>query len=259
MLAIYCLLLLLILYNILSFIVIKRNIMIFKIYKIINILKITFIKFNKKHYFILFFINIICVFISKLFSYNIMISFVLVLGIHIFYGISYLSLFPKKKEIRKYTLVEHIYKTHQSITYGFFFYKLLFVVYLLLFLIFCSMIFTFLPYYIIETILTGSYKNSVLMFGTFIYLNVLVLPPVTIKLFLFTKEKRSLIITIVKNLLLIFYGFIIIYTSVLSTDFTNQIKLVSIFIYMVIIFLNSYFTFVEIVDYYKYKIENDSM
>ncbi|RIN03998.1 hypothetical protein BU101_14390, partial [Staphylococcus shinii] len=213
MLAIYCLLLLLILYNILSFIVIKRNIMIFKIYKIINILKITFIKFNKKYYFILFFINIICVFISKLFSYNIMISFVLVLGIHIFYGISYLSLFPKKKEIRKYTLVEHIYKTHQSITYGFFFYKLLFVVYLLLFLIFCSMIFTFLPYYIIETILTGSYKNSVLMFGTFIYLNVLVLPPVTIKLFLFTKEKRSLIITIVKNLLLIFYGFIIIYTS----------------------------------------------
>ncbi|OEL02445.1 hypothetical protein AST12_08345 [Staphylococcus succinus] len=256
MIGISVILLSLMLFVILSYILKIRYKIIVKIHTMTQRIKKHSTKFKKKHYYLILFLFIILTLLFNYISYKAMILILLITFAYIFYGLSYVSLFQEKQQDEDGTLIEYFYKVHKSITYGDFFYKLLYFCYLFIIIIFCSLMFIILPFYIIDSMLKGTFEGSLEIFGMFIYLNLLVLPPITIKLFSWHIQKRSLIINIIKNLLIIVYGFVVVYISFLNYNFNNQIKIISIFIYTVILFSNTYFTLIEIIEYYKNKINS---
>ncbi|HDZ8774756.1 TPA: hypothetical protein RUV48_002613 [Staphylococcus aureus] len=93
--------------------------------------------------------------------------------------------------------------------------------------------------------------------GLFVLLIILIISAVLIKLFTWPKRKRELLIKITKASLVIIYGFVVVYASMMTDDMSNHMKLIPIMLYIVLLFSNIIFIFVDLIDYYKEKLESD--
>ncbi|KDP11880.1 hypothetical protein BU656_10660 [Staphylococcus chromogenes] len=88
-------------------------------------------------------------------------------------------------------------------------------------------------------------------------LSILIIPPVLIKLFTWPKRQRELLIKVTKASLVFIYGFVVVYAPMMTDDMSNYMKFISIMLYMVLLFSNIIFIFVDLIDYYKEKLESD--
>ncbi|WP_390485518.1 hypothetical protein, partial [Staphylococcus pseudintermedius] len=120
-----------------------------------------------------------------------------------------------------------------------------------------SFLYIFLPYQVLVFFTSGDIKALMSYLGLFALLSVLIIPPILIKLFTWPKRKRELLIKITKTSLLIIYGFVVVYASMMTEDMSNHMKLIPIILYMVLLFSNIIFIFVDLIDYYKEKLESD--
>uniref|UniRef100_UPI001E561E16 hypothetical protein n=1 Tax=Staphylococcus chromogenes TaxID=46126 RepID=UPI001E561E16 len=111
----------------------------------------------------------------------------------------------------------------------------------------------FLPYQVLVFFASGDLKALMSYLGLFVLLSILIISPVLIKLFTWPKRKRELLIKVTKASLVIIYGFVVVYASMMSDD----MKLIPIMVYMVLLFSNIIFIFVDLIDYYKEKLESD--
>ncbi|PTG19515.1 hypothetical protein BU642_08025 [Staphylococcus chromogenes] len=121
------------------------------------------------------------------------------------------------------------------------------------FTVLISFIYIFLPYQVLVFFSSGDLKALMSYLGLFVLLSILIISPVLIKLFTWPKRKRELLIKVTKASLVIIYGFVVVYASMMSDD----MKLIPIMVYMVLLFSNIIFIFVDLIDYYKEKLESD--
>ncbi len=125
------------------------------------------------------------------------------------------------------------------------------------FTVLISFIYIFLPYQVLVFFSSGDLKALMSYLGLFVLLSILIISPVLIKLFTWPKRKRELLIKVTKASLVIIYGFVVVYASMMSDDMSNHMKLIPIMVYMVLLFSNIIFIFVDLIDYYKEKLESD--
>ncbi|MCD8788839.1 hypothetical protein K1Y15_06570 [Mammaliicoccus sciuri] len=176
-----------------------------------------------------------------------------------YYFICYKVMFEKKfnKGIEK-NIFKHMYKFNRSINNGKFSLSILFIIYSLYLIIIVSIINVLLPWQIGISIISGNIDGLLSYLSLFILLNIFILPPLIIKLFTCSKRKRDLSINIIKSLLTIIYGFVVVYISLTTIDMSNNMKLIPILLYMVLLSANIFFIFIDIIDYYKEKLQRDN-
>lgn len=115
-------------------------------------------------------------------------------------------------------------------------------------------IYIFLPYQVLVFFASGDLKALMSYLGL---LSILIIPPVLIKLFTWPKRQRELLIKVTKASLVFIYGFVVVYAPMMTDDMSNYMKFISIMLYMVLLFSNIIFIFVDLIDYYKEKLESD--
>ena len=125
------------------------------------------------------------------------------------------------------------------------------------FTVLISFIYIFLSYQVLVFFASGDLKALMSYLGLFVLLSILIISPVLIKLFTWPKRKRELLIKVTKASLVIIYGFVVVYASMMTDDMSNHMKLIPIMLYMVLLFSNIIFIFVDLIDYYKEKLESD--
>lgn len=125
------------------------------------------------------------------------------------------------------------------------------------FTVLISFIYIFLSYQVLVFFASGDLKALMSYLGLFVLLSILIISPVLIKLFTWPKRKRELLIKVTKASLVIIYGFVVVYASMMTDDMSNHMKFIPIMLYMVLLFSNIIFIFVDLIDYYKEKLESD--
>lgn len=174
-----------------------------------------------------------------------------------YYFICYKVMFDKNKDdYVEVNFLKHMYKFHRFIDSGVISISVLFIFYSLFFIILTSVINIVLPLQIVLSIISGDIKGLLSYLQIFMFLNLFILPPILIKLFTWPKRKRDLSINITKALLTILYGAIVVYASIITMDMDDNMELIPIFIYMILLFSNILFIFVDIMDYYREKIKS---
>lgn len=176
----------------------------------------------------------------------------------IYYYACYQVMFKNKKSDHIETnFFMHMYAFRKFLIEGRLELFIWFVSIFFVFTVLISFIYIFLPYQVLVFFTSGDIKALMSYLGLFALLSVLIIPPILIKLFTWPKRKRELLIKITKTSLLIIYGFVVVYASMMTEDMSNHMKLIPIILYMVLLFSNIIFIFVDLIDYYKEKLESD--
>ncbi|WP_422404741.1 hypothetical protein [Mammaliicoccus sp. JADD-157] len=178
----------------------------------------------------------------------------------VYYFVCYKVMFEDKKDkyIEK-NFLKHTYKFHKDIDNGVFSISIIFLLYSIIFIVIASVVNVFLPFKIAMSIVSGDINNLLAYLCFLIFLNFLILPPVLMKFFTWKKRKRELCINIIKSSLTILYGFVVVYISLITFDINDNLKVISVILYMVLLFANSVFILVDIIDYYREKFKSSNL
>lgn len=241
-----------------SYLINIRYLIISKIYKFwVENKEAMFLVVKRKYKYIVVFVTITTFVLLILNEQLGMYSLCLFIGL-IYYYACYQVMFKKKKSDHIETnFFMHAYAFRKFLIEGRLELYLWFVSIFFVFTVLISFIYVFLPYQVLVFFVSGDIKALMSYLGLFVLLSILIIPPMLIKLFAWPKRKRELLIKITKASLVIIYGFVVVYASMMTDDMSNHMKLIPIMLYMVLLFSNIIFIFVDLIDYYKEKLESD--
>lgn len=241
-----------------SYLINFRYLIISKIYKFWGENKeAMFLVVKRKYKYIVVFVTITTFVLLILNEQLGMYSLCLFIGL-IYYYACYQIMFKKEKSDHIETnFFKHVSAFRKFLIEGRLELFLWFLSMFFVFTVLISFIYIFLPYQVLVFFASGDLKALMSYLGLFVLLSILIIPPVLIKLFTWPKRKRELLIKVTKASLVIIYGFVVVYASMMTDDMSNHMKFIPIMLYMVLLFSNIIFIFVDLIDYYKEKLESD--
>ncbi|REH82839.1 hypothetical protein DOS74_11335 [Staphylococcus felis] len=242
---------------IISYLINIRYIIISKIYKFWGENKEEMFLVVKNNYkYIVILVMIATVVFSYLNEQLGMYALVIFIGL-IYYSACYQVMFKNKKSQHIETnFFRHMCTFRKFLIDGSFELLIWFMSTFFVFTVLISFIYVFLPYQVLVFLASGDIKALIDYLGLLVLLSILIIPPIIIKLFTWPKRKRELSIKIIKALLTIVYGFVVVYASIMTNDMSNHMKLISIMLYIILLFFNIIFIFVDLIGYYKEELDS---